>query len=369
VIEGPSRGGSRRHLLVAAALVAALLITTTPATPSAASPDSVYFAATGYTLAGPLLSYWQAHGQLGIIGYPISRALQASDGRTIQYFERNRLEQSPDGSVTMGLLGDALTQGQKFPKVDSFSNSSKHVYFKQTGHSLNNRFLAFWKANGGLAQFGYPISEPTDTSDGRTIQWFERARFEWRDSNPDLVTLGPLGREYLKQHPSAAAQTSPAKSAAAQKVVPTSTPRSDNPSPPSGDTSSPPNGDGYAKWQALPGAEKLHWYGWCTYFSTDWNELIRLNKSWGNLPPDYKGEGMYAAIPEDITEQWHLYGHKVRITYGDKSVDAQLIDVIAYRDIPSVRAKGIVVDLSSQVFAKFAPLSKGMLQLNVQVLP
>jgi hypothetical protein len=358
VVEGNSRGGSGRRLLAAAALVAALMITTMPATPSAASPTSVYFATTGYSLAGPLLNYWQTHGQLAIIGYPINRALQTPAGTTVQYFERNRLEQSPDGKVTLGLLGDALTQGQKFPQVNPFSNSSKHVYFKQTGHSLNNRFLAFWKANGGLAQFGYPISEPTDTSDGRTIQWFERARFEWSDRNPDLVTLGLLGREYLKQNPALGSQTQPADPTGAQ---PASTSSSGNPSP--------PNGDGYAKWQALPGANKLHWYGWSTYFSTDWNELIRLNKSWGNLPPDYKGEGMYAAIPEDITEQWHLYGHKVRITYGGKSVDAQLIDVISYHDIPSVRSRGVVVDLSKQVFARLAPLEKGVLQLDVQVLP
>ncbi len=364
MVEGNNCGDARRRPLAAAALIAALLVVTLPASRSAASPSSVYFAATGYVVAGPLQDYWQGHGQLAIFGYPISRTFASPDGATAQFFERNRLEAWPDGSVTLGLLGDALTQGQQFAKVAPFPKSSKHVYFATSGHSLNNRFLAFWKANGGLAQFGYPISEPTDVGNGRIIQWFERARFEWSDSNPDLVLMGLLGREYVAQHPLATAQTLPNSSAIAQQAV-----AARPPAPPSNANPTPPSGDGYAKWQALPGADKLHWYGWSTYFSTDWETLIRLNKGWGNLPPDFHGSGMYAAIPEDTTEAWHLYGHKVRITYGDKSVDAQLIDVIAYRDIKSVRAKGIVVDLSEQVFAQFAPLSKGMLQLSVKVLP
>ncbi len=364
MVEGNRRGDSGRRSLAAATLVAALLVATIPATRSNASPTSAYFAATGYMVAGPLLDYWQGHGQLAIIGYPISRAFASPDGATAQFFERNRLELWADGSVTMGLLGDTLTQGQHFPTVAPFAKSSKHVYFAATGHSLNNRFLDFWKANGGLAQFGFPISEPTDAGNGRIIQWFERARFEWSDSNPDVVLMGLLGREYVAQHPLTTSQTLPNNSTAAQKSAPASPPN-----PPSKANPTPPSGDGYAKWQALPGAEKLHWYGWSTYFSTDWNTLIRLNQGWGNLPPDFHGSGMYAAIPEDITEAWHLYGHKVRITYGSKSVDAQLIDVIAYRDIPSVRARGIVVDLSNQVFARLASLDVGMLQLSVQVLP
>lgn len=29
----------------------------------------------------------------------------------------------------------------------------------QTGHTLRNSFLVYWEARGGLAQFGYPLSE------------------------------------------------------------------------------------------------------------------------------------------------------------------------------------------------------------------
>lgn len=364
--EDNSSDGIIRRLLVAALLFAALLAIT-PAITTTAAPNSVFFAATGYNLSAPLLNYWQENGDLPIFGYPISQAFQTADGSTVQYFERSALVVSPNGKISIALLGTALSQGQSFPPVKSFANSSKHEYFKQTGHSLNNRFLAYWKANGGIAQFGYPISEPTDVGSHGVIQWFERARFEWDDRNPDVVTLGLLGREYVKLHPLDGSATVPAPKPAAQKATSAKSSSSSNSS--SNANPSPPDGSNYAKWQALPGADKLHWYGWSTYFSTDWNELIRLNIGWGNLPSGYKGSGMYAAIPEDTTEQWHLYGHKVRISYGSKSVDAQLIDVIAYRDIPSVRKRGVVVDLSQQAFAQLAPLSNGMLQVNVQVLP
>ena len=33
-------------------------------------------------------------------------------------------------------------------------------YFAATGHTLSGAFKAYWDANGGLAQFGYPLCEP-----------------------------------------------------------------------------------------------------------------------------------------------------------------------------------------------------------------
>jgi hypothetical protein len=62
------------------------------------------------------------------------------------------------------------------------------------------RFLEYWRANGGLAQQGYPISmEFVETSDlnGRpyTVQYFERAVFEMHPENrpPHDVLLSQLG--------------------------------------------------------------------------------------------------------------------------------------------------------------------------------
>ena len=49
---------------------------------------------------------------------------------------------------------------QPFAGVVPFASSSSRVYVRQTSHSLSEPFLSYWKANGGLELFGYPISEP-----------------------------------------------------------------------------------------------------------------------------------------------------------------------------------------------------------------
>jgi hypothetical protein len=75
------------------------------------------------------------------------------------------------------------------------------VFFPQTGHHLSNRagFLDFWRTNGQVLIFGYPTSEEI-IENGRVVQYFERARFEY---HPELtgrtgeVQLGLLGREFL----------------------------------------------------------------------------------------------------------------------------------------------------------------------------
>jgi hypothetical protein len=56
------------------------------------------------------------------------------------------------------------------------------VYFPQTGHHLGGRFLTYWRANGGLYQFGYPLTEEK-TESGLTVQYFERAVFEYHSGN------------------------------------------------------------------------------------------------------------------------------------------------------------------------------------------
>lgn len=73
------------------------------------------------------------------------------------------------------------------------------VYFPQTGHHLDNvtGFLDYWRAHGQVPIFGYPITEPL-LENGRIVQYFERARFEY---HPELagsgweVQLGLLGNE------------------------------------------------------------------------------------------------------------------------------------------------------------------------------
>ncbi|NCC33394.1 MAG: murein L,D-transpeptidase [Chloroflexia bacterium] len=74
------------------------------------------------------------------------------------------------------------------------------VYFAQTGHHVSNRsgFLNFWRANGQIHTFGYPLTEEFVEA-GRIVQYFERARFEYHPELPadEQVQLGLLGRDML----------------------------------------------------------------------------------------------------------------------------------------------------------------------------
>ncbi|MDQ3930926.1 MAG: CAP domain-containing protein [Chloroflexota bacterium] len=160
-----------------------------PLSAASAPVRSQYFASTGKTARGDFLTTFQRYG-LSRMGYPIEDE-RTKNGRTMQHFERVRMEQAPDlagtgRGVTLGLLGVELTQGRTFTKAQPFNSTPTNIYVKETGHSLGELFLSYWKNNGGLALFGYPLSE-TILEDGRTVQWFERARFEYF---PELIKAG-----------------------------------------------------------------------------------------------------------------------------------------------------------------------------------
>ncbi len=71
--------------------------------------------------------------------------------------------------------------------------------FKETGRCMHGLFLGYWERNGGVGQFGYPITDELEEG-GRTVQYFERARFEWHQANagtPYEVQLGQFGRRIM----------------------------------------------------------------------------------------------------------------------------------------------------------------------------
>ncbi|HET8631035.1 MAG TPA: hypothetical protein VFL91_26745 [Thermomicrobiales bacterium] len=162
------------------------------------------FAATGKSAGGLFLAYWQAHGGLAVFGYPISDVCteQLEDGQiyTVQYFERARFEYHPENSdpqyqVLLGQFGRAL-----HPADPPAQPKAGALYFAQTGHNLGGGFRQYWQANGGLAQFGYPITEEfteqLENGQSYTVQYFERARFEYHPENPAPydILLGQFGR-------------------------------------------------------------------------------------------------------------------------------------------------------------------------------
>ena len=57
------------------------------------------------------------------------------------------------------------------------------VYFDETGHNIRHGFLRYFNTHGGVAAFGLPLTEEF-VEHGRTVQYFERARFEY---HPELA--------------------------------------------------------------------------------------------------------------------------------------------------------------------------------------
>jgi hypothetical protein len=81
--------------------------------------------------------------------------------------------------------------------------------FAETGKTVAGRFLEYWEQNGGLAQQGFPLSEPfmeKSELDGKEylVQYFERSVFELHPENsrPYDVLLAQLGTyRYKEKYP------------------------------------------------------------------------------------------------------------------------------------------------------------------------
>lgn len=85
------------------------------------------------------------------------------------------------------------------------------AYFTETRHTLRGPFLRYWERFGGLAQFGFPLTEEfpeLSDVDGQEyqVQYFERARFEHHPEHKGTdyeVLLGLVGLLYHKLDPPA----------------------------------------------------------------------------------------------------------------------------------------------------------------------
>jgi len=58
------------------------------------------------------------------------------------------------------------------------------AYFPETGHNVGWLVKAFFDVNGGVATFGFPLTELIVGADGRQVQYFERARLEYNAAAP-----------------------------------------------------------------------------------------------------------------------------------------------------------------------------------------
>ncbi len=194
--------------LIALTLLALTALASLPAHNLLAQADTRCFPETGYCISGPIRQYWERNGGLPVFGFPITPLqTETVEGWTgpVQWFERDRLEDhSGQGQgVLAGRLGvERLAQQGRpwqFRPLGAPPQPGCRG-FPETGYYMCGGFLTFWERNGGLARFGFPVTDQiVERLNGRdyTVQYFERRRMEFHPENapPFDILLGLLGSE------------------------------------------------------------------------------------------------------------------------------------------------------------------------------
>lgn len=78
-----------------------------------------------------------------------------------------------------------------------YAQGSGTRYFHETGHNVTGEFLTFYESNPNASfLYGYPITEQITSIDGKTVQYFQRARFEYIAENVEgsRIVLTAVGR-------------------------------------------------------------------------------------------------------------------------------------------------------------------------------
>ena len=159
--------------------------------------------AAGHTVDGLFLDAWRGHGPL--LGLPITEEQPAEvrlDGlptaeRTVQYFENVALVYVPEDErggawqVQTLPLGEAALERdrEQLRRVDFDAEGScagladaDCRVFPETEHSLRLGFKTFWETHDGERLLGAPLTEEVSGPEGWTVQYFERAVLQWKES-------------------------------------------------------------------------------------------------------------------------------------------------------------------------------------------
>ncbi len=160
-----------------------------------------YFSQTGHWVPREILDVYNQSTQPEILyGDPISSFFESSPNLYVQYFQKVRfeihLDRQPGQRVELTDLGRVMYQfGAGAPVAENSTNCRE---FPDQGFRVCQAFLEFFDAHGGVAQFGYPISN-VEVQDNIIVQNFEKARFEWHPHLPinDRVQLSDLGTGYF----------------------------------------------------------------------------------------------------------------------------------------------------------------------------
>ena len=166
------------------------------------------FPETGMVVEGEFLAYYfSVPDPLLVFGLPITdEFVDPTANRKMQYFQKARFELNEDAPagqrVVLSPVGSLVFQQAQVHPVDMATNTPACRAFTSAAGRFYvcYAFLAFFDANGGLAQFGYPISDYSKEGD-LYVQYFERARFEWHpEMAPDQwVRLADIGRIQFDQ--------------------------------------------------------------------------------------------------------------------------------------------------------------------------
>ncbi len=175
--------------------------------PALAQQDGRYYSETGHTLDARFVGYYDDHGGLEILGYPITAAfVDPLSGFLIQYTQNARLEYVPgrpgnEATVKLRPLGELLGGWEAaLPRSQlSFGGDPGCRFYPESGHNVCHAFLDYYESHGGPWLFGYPISEFRLEND-RIVQYFQGFRLDW---HPDSiqghnVQVAPLGRVHFE---------------------------------------------------------------------------------------------------------------------------------------------------------------------------
>lgn len=189
---------------------------TDTATPST---GVLYISETGQYLHGTFRLFYEKNGGYEMFGNPLTPII-TDGGLRVQYFEKARFEvpfgHNEQAAVMLSRLGAfAIDEIDPASRGPAFAPSVAGVgtYHALTQHTVSGAFETYWNTHGGLALFGYPLTEAFYTDiHGVTVkvQYFERVRFEEHlEGNATVVRVSNLGSEYLARHPHLQNYTNP----------------------------------------------------------------------------------------------------------------------------------------------------------------
>ena len=171
---------------------------------AADSPAGHYFPQTGHNVIGEFWAFYESHSEADIFfGMPLTEQFPSRDssGLIVQYFEKVRFElhsgQPLGKRVHLSDLGTELYT----PGTPALNLTTAGACRVLNDFGICYDFLAFYDRYGGMEIFGNPISSFEFQPDGRLVQYFERARFEW---HPEMtagltVQLADFGRLYANR--------------------------------------------------------------------------------------------------------------------------------------------------------------------------